>query len=287
MRPHRVVLHSPLFDHYLCLLQRVEDLSIQALISQTDTGKILSIWRTVEGYTIPLHEFIKSISLGDQKYYQSDGSVVQNLYSIADESRPSHFTKLRLLEYLFFHRNRSTAVYGLGFVRTDILQKEFAKIGTSEPDITESLKSLAAASLVENDIYDFRTISDAYRITYTGRYYIRHLMAKFAYLDLVLQDTPIADEEIFAKIKALVSSRDLADRFERVGCFVQYLRSEEDREYPVVLSTSESLPLRRQFVPQMIKEFEEDKIYILQQVRKRRKDYKGAPTPYNPIPDIS
>src|ERR1022692_823278 len=44
MRPHRVVLHSPLFDHYLCLLQRVEDLSIQALISQL----------AVEALTVPV-----------------------------------------------------------------------------------------------------------------------------------------------------------------------------------------------------------------------------------------
>ena len=106
----------------------------------TDAGKILSIYRTVDSYTIPLHEFVKSIGLGDSKYYHGELSFVLNLYSISDESRPSHFTKLRLLEYLFFHRNRSAAGYGLGFVRTDVLKREFEKIGTSDTDITESLK---------------------------------------------------------------------------------------------------------------------------------------------------
>src|SRR5271156_7170858 len=34
MRPYRVVVHSPLFDHHLGLLQRIEDLALQAFILQ-------------------------------------------------------------------------------------------------------------------------------------------------------------------------------------------------------------------------------------------------------------
>ena len=44
MRPHRVVVHPPLFDHHLRLLQRVEDLSIQALVSQL----------AVEAFAVPV-----------------------------------------------------------------------------------------------------------------------------------------------------------------------------------------------------------------------------------------
>src|SRR5579863_6972335 len=34
MRPNRVVVHSPLLDHHLGLLQRIEDLALQAFILQ-------------------------------------------------------------------------------------------------------------------------------------------------------------------------------------------------------------------------------------------------------------
>src|SRR5271169_5746130 len=44
MRPYRVVVHSPLFDHHLGLLQRIEDLAIQAFISQL----------AVEAFTVPV-----------------------------------------------------------------------------------------------------------------------------------------------------------------------------------------------------------------------------------------
>jgi hypothetical protein len=142
----------------------------------TDASKILSSSHAVNEYLIPLHEFVKSIGLGDTRYYQTDSSYIMNLYSLADEARPSHFTKLRLLHYLFAYRGR-TAVFGVGFIRTDVLRKEFSRIGTSDVDFTESLKTLAAYSLIENDIYDSDVISHAYRITIAGRYYMRSLLS--------------------------------------------------------------------------------------------------------------
>ena len=101
--------------------------------------------------------------------------VAGNLYAISDGSRPSHFTKIRILEYLYFHRNRSAATFGVGFVPSSLLRSDLEKIGTSSLDIDESLKGLAGYALVENDIYDADQLSVAYRITPAGRYYIRYL----------------------------------------------------------------------------------------------------------------
>src|SRR5271165_5212758 len=44
MWPYRVVVHSPLLDHHLGLLQRIEDLALQAFISQL----------AVEALTVPV-----------------------------------------------------------------------------------------------------------------------------------------------------------------------------------------------------------------------------------------
>jgi hypothetical protein len=223
-------------------LRRALDVFASFIISgHTDADKMLSIYNLDRAYDIPLHEFVKSIGLGDQRHYQSNLSSILNLYSIGDESRPSHFTKWRLLEYLFFHRTRSSFAFGMGFIPTETIKSEFAKIGTSEIDIAESLKLLGSYALVENDIYDFKAISAAYRITPAGRYYMRFLTGRFSYLDLVLQDTPISDNSAFHIIKKLTVSRDMDDRFARVTAFAQYLNNEEEREYPVIISTSESL----------------------------------------------
>ena len=244
----------------------------------TDANKILSI----RGYYIPLHEFIKSIGLEDNRNYQSDLSPILNLFSIADESRPSHFTKIRLLELLYFNRNRSAASLGAGFFRTVDLKNNLEVIGTSENDVMESLKLLSTYALVENDIYDARVISDAYRITPAGRYYIRYLALRFSYSDLTLQDTPICDASAFELIKSLASSSDMEDRFIRVRVFLEYLRREEDKEYAVVMRKSDSIPLRNRFVPIYAGGVEADITLIRKKVA-RRNGADGNATPYERI----
>lgn len=264
-------------------LRRAMDVfSIFLTSGHTDAGKMLSAHGEDGSYDIPLHEFIKSIGLGDSRYYQSDSSLVLNLFSISDESRPSHFTKMRLLEYLFFHRARSSFAYGIGFVPTPVICDDFKKIGTSETDIFESLKNLGSLALVENDEYDFRRVSAAFRVTPAGRYYMRFLAGRFSYLDLVLQDTPISDEAAFDIIKRLVGNRDLGDRFERVTAFLQYLANEEDREYSVIVDTSDSLPLRKRIVPALTHYFEGDREYILQRLHERQVRLAEHPTTYSP-----
>lgn len=245
----------------------------------TDAAKILWILRNHKSYLVPLHEFIKSIGLADYRYYRGELSSVLNLYSISDESRPSHFTKIRLLEYLYYHRNHTSAL-GLGFVRTGMILAEFQKIGTSEADTSESLRILAQHSLVENDVYDSRELGNGFRITPAGRYYVRYLAVRFAYLDLILQDTPIADAETFKKIKSVIDSRDMGDRFRRVEAFLDYLVGEEDREHQIVLHTSECIPLRRKHLFEMLDEYRVEKEYITKRLSEMRGEPTHVATPY-------
>ena len=65
---------------------------------------------------------------------------------------------------------------------------------------------------------------------------MRYLAGKFAYLDLVLHDTPIAHNTVVNKIYDLVGKVELDDRFARVDLFLNYLESEEEREYAAILA---------------------------------------------------
>jgi len=106
------------------------------------------------------------------------------------------------------------------------------------------------------------------------------LAGKFSYLDLVLQDTPIGDDSVFAVLDELLRTGEVESKFKRVRTFLDYLKVEEEREFYVVMSTSESLALRRSMIPRMIAEFQEDEAYIRRRIVKRRKDYQGESTPY-------
>jgi hypothetical protein len=258
------------------LRQAMEIFSLFLVSGHTDTGKILQTVRLRRGYLIPLHEFIKSTGLGDSRFYHGELSRVLNLFSISDESRPSHFTKLRLLEYLHYHRNRSTS-FGIGFMNLEVIKSEFGKIGTSETDLEQSVRILSTYLLLENDRYDRSSVGNAYRITPAGRYYLRYLSAKFSYLDLVCQDTPIWDVKTFDVIKELISSTDLEDRFKRVAAFVTHLAEEEKQEHAAILSTSESIPLRVEIMTALKSDFEED----LQYIRRNRNRRRVEKTPYS------
>jgi hypothetical protein len=62
-----------------------------------------------------------------------------------------------------------------------------------------------------------------------------------------------------------------------VRLFLEYLGKEEEAEYPVILSKSESIPLRRRFVPGYSAALESDIAFITS--AKRRK-HRGESTPY-------
>jgi hypothetical protein len=80
------------------------------------------------------------------------------------------------------------------------------------------------------------------RVTSAGWFYLNFLVRSFAYLDLVLQDTPLNSEGVEGELRAYVKQVDnLTDRddeklermkvrFARVRSFVAYLSAEEKSE---------------------------------------------------------
>jgi hypothetical protein len=106
------------------------------------------------------------------------------------------------------------------------------------------VNKLVWKQLVEANTRSLETISGAshVRVTSAGMHYVRSLAKTFAYLDLVLQDTPINDEEVEKVLRESVFHVDnLVDReaeklervrarFRRVEVFLAYLKKEEDAE---------------------------------------------------------
>ena len=68
-------------------------------------------------------------------------------------------------------------------------------------------------------------------ITARGHYYINYLINSFYYFELALQDTPIANQELFEKIKREFpipernGKKDMKVRYKILRLFVDYLQS--------------------------------------------------------------
>jgi hypothetical protein len=209
----------------------------------TDVDKMLSIYRRSGSYFVAFHEFVKSIMLGDRRYYRDQASAIMNVFDCGAERNSSHFTCLRIIHTLALRRGESTRE-GQGFVEIAQLVSASEDVFDTREDVLRSLNRLVIKQLIEADTKSVLSITGAshVRVTSAGWFYLNFLVRSFAYLDLVLQDTPLNLEEVESELKAYVKQVDnLTDRddeklermkvrFARVRSFVAYLSAEEKRE---------------------------------------------------------
>ena len=62
------------------------------------------------------HEFVKSIMLGDRKYYKEENSPLMNVFDCGTYKNSSHFTSLRVLNGLVACRGQSSRE-GMGYIQ--------------------------------------------------------------------------------------------------------------------------------------------------------------------------
>ena len=196
-----------------------------------NTPKFLTLMNKYENYVIPEFEFVTSVMLGSNRYYSERTSEILNLFAIGDMERPSHFTRLRILQWLYQRKNEATP-FGMGYMTINKTFRYFFQIGVSQKDLTASLLRLIENALVEDDLRSQKLTkrAQAIRITPTGRYYLAFICKLFAYVDLVLLDTPLFDESTYFKIAPYIDSTDISSRLKRCDAFITYLEDQESEE---------------------------------------------------------
>lgn len=209
----------------------------------TAVDKMLNIYRREGAYFVAFHEFVKSIMLGERRYYKDDASPIMNVFDCGAERNASHFTSLRVIRALLARRGESTRE-GQGFVEIGHLLSMGEDVFDNREDLLRSLTRLVARQLIETNTKSTDTIAGAshVRVTSAGWYYSRFLVRAFSYVDLVLQDTPLNDATVEHSLRAQVDRVDnLSDREEqkvermqvrsgRVREFLDYLQREESFE---------------------------------------------------------
>ncbi len=187
--------------------------------------------------SIPIWEFVKSVALESNYYYQTNRSTLFNIF-YPSNSNKNHFTKIRLLEYII---NKNSGVSKKNnFLSISEIEQAFIKAGYTSEIVLEELNLLYSAGLIfTNDfVSDVESeisleSSNEIGITQSGVYYIKNLLNKFFYYDLVLQDTPIYNEKYFDQISSnfpesdSYGNRDLSKRKLASEIFIDYLIDQE------------------------------------------------------------
>jgi hypothetical protein len=229
------------------------------LSENTDTSKIISFMRDGEKYLVPDHEFIKSIALGSKQFFSEIESPILNLFSIMDMQTPSYFTKFRILNLLNAIHHQASP-YGPGYEKINKLISLFNEIDVSKEDVQKSINSLTLKGLIENDFHSKKYLdnANAVRITPTGNYYITYLSRKFIYIDLIQQETPIFDKNIFDQMDQIAESTNMDDRIQRCRLFVNYLIVQEGLELEKNKKIAKTDFLINSYMPYINREFEYD-----------------------------
>jgi hypothetical protein len=237
---------------------------------------MLLIYRRDEAYYVAFHEFVKSIMLGERRYYKDQASAILNMFDCGSERNASHFTSLRIIRALSLRRGESNRE-GQGFVKISEVLALSETIFDNRQDFLRSLNRLVAKQLVETNTKTTDSVTGAshVRVTSAGWYYSTYLVRSFAYLDLVLQDTPLDDSRVEEALRAYVQQVDnLSDRedqkFERVEIrasrvrlFLRYLANEEERERKQFDLDRQGGIWEEPFVPAIAAQIESELTWIL------------------------
>jgi hypothetical protein len=154
-------------------------------------------------------------------------------------------------------------------------------------DTVRSLNRLVARQLIEANTKSTDSITDAshVRVTSSGWYYSRYLVRSFAYLDLVLQDTPMNDPNVeHALRKAVYDVDNLSDwdeqklprmqvRFDRVRKFLEYLSEEEEVEQTQFQLSTLGGIWAEPFVPGIAERIEDEIAWIERRLRENRERF--------------
>jgi GTPase SAR1 family protein len=197
--------------------------------ANVDSDKIIEIMRTDGNYLIPLHEFTKQALLGEYSHYHARSSLAYNLFDVRYPDPKEHFLAAMIVGYLLSdgsHRSPD------GFARTSSLMSEMQSYGFVPDQIEHALRRLTNKKLIETTervTFDEGLqglVGDmplAFRATTVGAYHIQRWACSFAYMDAMLFDTPIFDEESRSEMSKSLESFDIRDRYSRTLLFAEYL----------------------------------------------------------------
>jgi hypothetical protein len=197
----------------------------------TDVGKILRIVKESGQYHLPFHEFAKSAILGSRRYYRRSVSHFVNLFAPTEAPSSSHLTACRVLARLSSGQSAASE-HGEGFIATSTLLREFRQSFGVADDFVHWCNELLRRGLVESEPPRIPHLgeTEALRITASGAYYWRYLVRAFAYIDLVLVDTPLLDRGLAVELARLAPSKAMNKRFLRVEKFLAYLEAVEEED---------------------------------------------------------
>ena len=180
-----------------------------------DTARVLKVAEEGDIYTIPPHEFIRSIIFGENNLYDPSTSRIVNVFDIYVSDEREHFLLLLLLAFV---QAEGDAAGGSGYVNAENAYQQGQIWGFLPEQIRFHLDRAVDRALLTTDAGN----EDAgpYRITSVGAYMYKKMVSLFSYVDAMSVDTPILDPTARSRILDVWSIDDRLKRAEELKLYL-------------------------------------------------------------------
>lgn len=188
-----------------------------------DTEKILRIQSEQGHYTIPVHELLRSVIFGDNVHYNPNSSEIVNLFEVRSYDSKEHFIVPLILGLLndYSANNRNQ-----GFILVEEMYAHIQRFGFIPSQIDGALNFMYSKGLFETSQKGNALNSNAegllMRATGCGVYHLDFLINSFTYIDAIIVDVPIFDDNTRENI---INTLDIIQRLDRATIFASYLDS--------------------------------------------------------------
>lgn len=182
-----------------------------------DSRKILEIMERSGRYYLPLHEFFRAVIHKDREHYDPSDSPFSNVYDVASNDQREHFATLLALAFI----EQAGQVGGAnGYVERHRIHDFLREFGFHQQQIAGAVRRILEKELALTPVGLKGDDEERLRITTAGAYMLKKLCTLFAYIDAVVIDTPIIDQDVR---QLIMDERTIEGRLTRAEIFLKYL----------------------------------------------------------------
>jgi hypothetical protein len=186
----------------------------------TASGKAWRIYQSTGRYIMPRHEALRAIMLGNQSVYSEQYSVIGNPFDSRISRTEAQMLRLYVLSAVVTFASERSFRYIEGVE----IQRCLREIGFGDVIIIKILNDLCRLRFIHTTSHTDPTFESNFIPSRLGGYVVRHFIADMMYLENVMMDTFIAEDNnwdiLFQKTKEIYSERNILKRVHsrRVRC---------------------------------------------------------------------
>ncbi|WP_070085718.1 MULTISPECIES: P-loop NTPase fold protein [Pseudomonas] len=194
----------------------------------SNPGKAYNTHKSGGKYTLPKHEALRAILLGNQSVYDESYSAIGNPYDAHLERTTLQMTRLFVLSALVQYSSDASFQYLDGIE----INKSLRSVGIGDNVALKVLSDLCRFRFCYTGGHGAPDFKSSYYPSRLGGYIVRDLLSNFMFVENIMMDTFVADERVWERLNAL--GRDISNsyhsrtvrvcyRIERVKVFHAYM----------------------------------------------------------------